>query len=127
MLICSPAISGLAPLLEAIRAGYEAHKGRANPLVRVDEDCATVTLNSFRFHIHYSCEAHVVVESAEIAKIFGAAHPQRATIATASRRYELSSDGDPQMEYFNDMLFISEAALSLPGVYVFDLEAGAFQ
>ena len=126
MLISSPTATGLQPLLDAVRAEYAAHKDSVRPDITIDGDRATITVKGFRFVIDYVCGAHVKTESAEISEHFGTKHPEKAVIATASCRYELRSDADPGMDHFNDMVFISTAAASLPGVFVFDPAAGMF-
>ena len=72
------------------------------------------------------CGAHVQAEAADIAARHAATHPDRDAMAGAACRYELSSDPDPAMAHFNDRVFISTAAQTLPGVHVFDPQAGAF-
>jgi hypothetical protein len=43
------------------------------------------------------------------------------------RRFELTSDDDPEMDHLNDMIFICQAAETIGHVYIFDPQAGEFQ
>jgi hypothetical protein len=89
-------------------------------------DELTVAVGSFHFHIAFSDQPRVLQESIEIAAEFAADRPDRAAIARAACRFELSSDDDPDMDHFNDMLFICHAAESLGPVYIFDPQEGEF-
>lgn len=86
----------------------------------------TVVVDGFHFYIDYSDQPHVLEESIEIASEFAADRPDRAAIAKTSCRFELSSDDDPDMDHFNDMLFLCHAMESLGPMYIFDPQEGEF-
>jgi len=120
-------IKSVAPYEQAIRQVYSDISGGHRPVFKSKGDSVEISFGQFRFYVDISCAPHVLVESKEMAQNYAKAHPARNRIATASCRYELSSDDDPEMKYFNDMVFLTEAANSLPGTFVFDPYAGEFQ
>lgn len=127
ILLTSPDIKGTEPYARAIEQEYATHKGGVRPLVKLVGDSIEIVFGQFKFYVDVSCAPHVLEESAEIALQFAKGHPEQRRIAQAACRYELHSDEDRDMEYFNDMVFLSEAASSLAGAFVFDPQAGEFQ
>jgi hypothetical protein len=129
LLILAPIESSpnLEKLEVAVRSGFSSLRPPQKVSTSLKNGKLTVAVNGFRFFIEFSCEAHVLEESREIAEQFAADHPSRAAIAAASCRFELSSDDDPEMEHFNDMILICHAAEALGPVFIFDPQAGEFQ
>jgi hypothetical protein len=76
--------------------------------------------------LYFEGEPHVLVESEEIAEHYAASHPERKTIAACKRRLSMSGDDDPNMDHFNDYVFVMEVLESFPGVYLFDPREGSF-
>lgn len=123
LLILAPAeISpSLEKLAKAIRTQFSTPNEKRKITVSIRGGTLRVTIeNKFRFFIGFSSEPHVLKESQEIAEKFAAQHPDHAAIAAASCRFELGSGRDPQMDHFNDMVFICHAAESLGRVYIFN-------
>lgn len=87
----------------------------------------TVAYGDFHFRIDYQAGALVAEESREMAIRHAATHPARNRIQAAHSRYELSADADPDMDHFNDFLFISERIADLGEVHVFDPQTGGFE
>ena len=81
---------------------------------------------TYHFIIHYSCAPHVVIESREIAARFGMTHAAKDRIAHAQARFETSAPDDPEMAYFNDYLYIGEAAERKGPVFRFDQSSATF-
>lgn len=79
----------------------------------------TLRVDKFPFFIGYSDAPHVLQESKEFAELFGPPE-KRVDIATASSRFELRAGHDPNMDHFNDMIFICQAAESMGPIYLFD-------
>ena len=126
ILIPAETSSSLKKLKDAIRAQFSSFTPPQKVTLSIGGDTLTVTVNKFRFFIGFSCEPHVLLESQEIAERFGAQHPARAAIATASCRFELSSAVKNAMDHFNDIIFICHAAESIGPVYIFDPRAKEF-
>lgn len=63
---------------------------------------------------------HVVDESEEIARRYAASHAHRDRIARCAVRFSTSGDDDPNMDHFNDYLYVGEAIGRLGRVYRFD-------
>ena len=110
----------LKKLKDAIRAQFASLNLPQKVVVSLRGDSLTVTIGNFRFFIGFSCEPHVLLESQEIAERFAAQHPARDAIAAVSCRFELSSSNDPNMDHFNDIVFICQAVESLGPVYIFN-------
>jgi hypothetical protein len=128
LLILAPAETSpsLKKLAVAIRSQFSSLKPPNKISTSLRGGTLTVKVNQFRFFIGFSCEPHVLQESQDIAERFAAQHPARAAIAAASCRFELSSGRDPQMDHFNDMIFICHAAEAIGPVYIFDPRAKEF-
>ena len=128
LLILSSAES--SPSLDKLEAAVRAEFGSQTPphpiTTSIEADQLTVVVEGFHFYIDFADQPHVLEESVEIAEEFAADRPDRAVIARASSRFELSSDDDPDMDHINDMLFICHAAESLGPVYIFDPKEGEF-
>jgi len=80
----------------------------------------------YLFEVARESVPHVLDESAEIAAKYGAAHPDRARIARCTKRFCTQADDDPDMEHFNDYLFVGEALARLGKVYRFDQSSCEF-
>jgi len=87
----------------------------------------TIAYGDFHFRIGYQSGDLAAQESLEIAAAYATAHPARDKIRQTYARYELTSDFDPDMDHFNDLLFITEKIESLGEVYTFDPQEEAFQ
>lgn len=126
LMLSNPDTASLIRLQVAIVETYASHSTGESPTLQIVGDRLTVRFGTFHFHIDVGCQPHVLEESREIAAEFAIGMPQQAAIAACACRFELTSDDDPDMDYFNDMAYLTEAAESLGGVYTFDSRAGAF-
>lgn len=81
---------------------------------------------NYDFHADYDRSPHVLEESADIAARFGAKTGKQERIAACSSRFEVRADDDPDMSYFDDFLYIIEAAQRLGEIYAFDTSSGTF-
>jgi hypothetical protein len=82
-----------------------------------------VTLHdaSWTLSLFLNSSAYVRDEAKEIVQKFGCGRPDAEALATASRRIELiSTDESPEMEHFNDFVYVVEVLQSFPGVAVFE-------
>lgn len=119
-----------SPSLEKLEVAVQAEFASQTPpqpvVTSLEADELTVTVEGFRFYIDFADQPQVLEESRELAAEFATDRPDRAAIAKASCRFELSSDDDPDMDHFNDMLFICHAAESIGAMFVFDPQEGEF-
>lgn len=127
MILASPETS---PNLEKLETAVRVEFGSQTPpqpvTTSIEAEKLTVLVDGFHFHIAFADQPYVLEESIEIAAEFAADRPDRAAIAKAACRFELSSDDDPDMDHFNAMLFICHALESLGPVYIFDPQEGEF-
>jgi hypothetical protein len=118
--------TNLEKLEAAVRAEFASQTPPQAIVTAIKADQLTVSVDGFQFYIDFDDQPHVLAESSEIAAEFAADRADRAAIAKASARFELSSDDDPDMDHFNDMLFICHAAESIGAMYIFDPQEGEF-
>lgn len=102
--------------------------GKAGSPAAITLSSQTIVLKWPKYQIGVAREQlpHIAEESAEIAERFAKNHPERDRIAACQCRFATSGDDDPDMIYFNDYLFIGEAAQRLGKVYRFDSSACEF-
>ncbi|MGI4869598.1 MAG: hypothetical protein ACRYFX_00295 [Janthinobacterium lividum] len=119
-------LAGLQACLQALSAQLNQ---APKPTLTLDGNELTVAFEEYSFHIYYATEAHVQEEALEIA----ATNPDTlvdlaeqpidpARLGTCTRRFELWGDPDPDMDYFNDSLYILEALEELEGVIIPQLD-----
>lgn len=92
-------------------------QGEANLVVRWSE---------WAFRFAYENDPQVLEESQEIAEHYGSSRSDDSRIAACRRRITVMGDADPNMDQFNDYLFIEEVLMKLPGVILFDPQEKAF-
>lgn len=91
----------------------------ATNIVRKD-NCILLSQAGWTISVYLSEEAHVAQESEEIAE-FLATYPQSNEISKCKRRVEIiSSDPDPNMDYFNDYIILCGILEEFQGVILFD-------
>jgi len=115
----------LAAFADAIRTSLS---GSTDGLPRINTSEHEILVNwpSFALTLCKEDEPHVAEESAELAGRYARNHPDRERIARCQRRYSVSADPDPDMDHFNDYVFVCNAAEKLARVYVFDSQSGEF-
>jgi hypothetical protein len=91
-----------------------------------DEANLVVRWTEWAFRIAYEADPNVLEESREIAERYGASRPDESLLAACRRRITVMGDADPNMDHFNDYLFIEEVLMKLPGVILFDPQEKAF-
>lgn len=90
------------------------------------EGSLVVRWKGWAFRIAYEADPQVLEDSKEIAEHYGANRPDESLIAACRRRISVTGDADPNMDHFNDYLFIEEVLMKLPGVILFDPQEKAF-
>ncbi len=126
-ILSDPNTASLRLLEQAIVAEYASHNDSIAPRIINSGERLAVEFEGFSFLIDLNCGSSVQQECDDAANNFAAEHPQKALIAGSRCRFELSSDDDFEMDYFNDLMFLSTAAESLGGVFTFDARQGEFQ
>ncbi len=76
------------------------------------------------YYLTWSDEAHVAIESAEIAHHFASKRDDQSVIASSKRRIEGGGDADPNMDYFGIHISVREVLEAIPDVYHFDSHEG---
>lgn len=94
-------------------------------IIQRHETVIEVIIGEWNCCVYLSSEPHVLVESQEMAELFAAARPDREEIATCNRRFEVIGT-DPNMDYFNDYLFVLQVLESFPSVKVWEGAAQEF-
>lgn len=89
-------------------------------IVQQHETVIEIVIRGWTCSVHLSSEPHVLIESQQMAEIFAAARLDKDEIATCNRRFEVISEPDPNIDYFNDYIFILQALESFPGIKIWD-------
>ncbi|MCU0479942.1 MAG: hypothetical protein MUE54_01865 [Anaerolineae bacterium] len=76
------------------------------------------------FNLYWETQPHVLEESQEIAQIFAKNRPDKDIIGKCHRRITTASNPDPDMEYFNDYVYVLQVFERIPDSYIFDNQAG---
>lgn len=76
------------------------------------------------FHVHLEDEPHVAIESEEIAGMFKNKRPDWEVIASSDKRISTHAMPDPNMDHFNDYVFVMEVLEAIPELYIFDPNDG---
>ena len=106
-------------LADELRRFYSGKQGAPTDILHSGQDIRLRWPN-YVLEIARSTLPLVVEESAEVAERFAARHPAHDRIASCACRFEMSGDDDPDMEHFNDYLYVGEALARLGRVYCFD-------
>ncbi len=80
--------------------------------------------NDWLFHLHLEDEPHVALESREIAATVVNKRADGDLIASSDKRITTYGMLDPDMEHFNDYVFVIEVLESVPQLYIFDPNDG---
>ncbi len=126
LILVDPVLSITAEQLAAELNRF--YVGKAGGPSEIRHSGADVTLRwpDYELTIGRSCVPHVLKESQELAESCGAQHPDRERIALCECRFEVSGADDPDMEHFNDYLFVGEALERLGRVYRLEQASGEF-
>ena len=124
-------IADARTLLEARFAGHNDLMVRSGKWLEVKSS------DGWALRLSYHAETFVLEESAEIAqslrdgKLTAAApelleRSKAVNLETFPARFEISCKPDPNMDHFNDYLYVLEALQSLEGSVAFDHSNGMF-
>ncbi|WP_139271163.1 hypothetical protein [Atopomonas hussainii] len=107
---------------QEIQSFYASSAGE-KPVLKVNDQNIVVAFEGIQFSIDRNCSPQVALESKELSRF---AMSNREEIANSTCRLEISSAPDPQMNYFNDFLFLIQCAEQLGTVWVFNTRQGEF-
>ncbi len=85
--------------------------------LRYEGSNISLASGNWTIRLFLNSEASVIEESREIAQILPG---MAAAIARCNRRVEVSSAPDPNMDYFNDYVFVIHVLESFEGVITLD-------
>lgn len=88
--------------------------------LEVGDTDLTLTIEEWEMIISLNNSPHVLAESKEMAEEFAAARPDKDEIAACDRRFEISTDADADMEYFNDYALMTERLGNLEGAKIWE-------
>jgi len=83
----------------------------------------SIQFSDWKIELHLADEPFVAEESMDIAEYF-ADCPRSAEIAQCTRRVEIGGDPDPNMDHFNDFVYLCQVLEKFQGVILFDPELG---
>jgi hypothetical protein len=108
--------------LETLQASLDAFYSKIKRPYRsaISGNQLTLTLADYKFYVYYATEAHVLEESREMAQTYIGDASTKAAIARCATRFEMHGDDDPDMDYFNDSLYLQEQIEALGTVYILD-------
>jgi hypothetical protein len=112
--------------LEIVRALQVKFSSLSTRQVVVSEKHCEVRHNGWALRIHWEEEAGVVDEIKEFVYRKAANRPDQARIASFNRLVTTAADPDPNMDYFNDYVFVLEVLENFAGTYLFDPNNGTF-
>lgn len=116
-------------LADLLRQDFASDPGAA---IRIEDAAAqpipsvAVRWDGWSFRLSVEDQPHVRAESEGIAEAFASGRPNRDLIASCRRRISVAADPDPDMDHFNDYLFIMERLGKLTGVILFDPKVPEF-
>lgn len=92
---------------------FASMPGDNKPLVVLTGEKLVVTFeDGYNFYIHFAADLHVSIEASEIADQFEtdwSGEPlDKEVLRQSTQRIELNGDHDPDMDHFNDSLFLLE-------------------
>jgi hypothetical protein len=97
---------------------------KTRPDFQISQRADYIELNftNYRFYVGIADEPHVLREAQEIAAEF----PEVEFKGEYDKRIEISADDDPNMDYFNDFVFIVEELQNLEGAIAYQHRIGQF-
>lgn len=85
-----------------------------------------LTWDDWGIAVGYESGDVVAEESQEIAQAYAEFRPDREAIAQCRQRIVVNSAPDPEMEHFNDFVFVLESLEKFPGAVLFDPQNESF-
>jgi hypothetical protein len=120
LILVDPDVTITAEQLAAeLRRFYQGKAGAPAEIAHAGQD-VRLRWPGYLLEVGRSSVPHVLIESQELALKFAREHPARDRIASCTCRFEVSGDDDPDMEHFNDSLYVGEALSRLGSVYRFE-------
>jgi hypothetical protein len=113
-------------LLNSISQFYGKSKGVAPQIAARGTSGIRIQFPGFGFSIVKDGASHVIEEAKEISTRYGTATGKQHRISDCNTRFDVQGDDDPDMDYFNDYLYIIEAAQKLGEAYAFDNASATF-
>lgn len=101
-----------------LKAKYE--KSMTTTVTHPESNHILIQRDSWSYYLDLSDEAHVIIESKEIAGHFAKHRDDGETIASSKTRIEGYGDADPNMKYFETYISVREVLEEIPHVYHFD-------
>lgn len=86
----------------------------------------TVKRDNWLLRVHWEDNPEFVAEANEYFKMCAVKHQDRDIISSCNRHISTAGDPDPQMDYFNDYIFVLEVLDKLENVFKFDPYDGRF-
>lgn len=74
--------------------------------------------------VYWEVNERIKDESEDIAEKFASERPDKHVIAACNRRITTAGDPDPNMDYFNEFVYVLEVFEQLANVYMFDPDNG---
>jgi hypothetical protein len=100
--------------------GFYANKKEIQ--IKISDNSVQVVYDKkYKFRLHLNEEEYVKIESEEMAET---AEKNKTEIAACRKRLEMSGDADPDMDHFNDSLFILQTLESFSDVYLYSPHEG---
>jgi hypothetical protein len=102
------------------------NKFSRNPKIAVDVNGtqALIRHGEWFLTVAWEDEPHVAIESQEIADGLARNNADHDVIVACSRRITTWGQPDPNMDYFNDYVFVLEVLESISGVFVYSEDEG---
>jgi len=116
---------GTATLASELRSFYQGSDQSAIITER-GQSGLDLQFKDYIFRLDFDRSPHVLEEAADIAARFGANTGKQQRIAACTSRFEVRADDDPEMNYFNDFMYIIEASQRIGEVYAFDTASRSF-
>jgi hypothetical protein len=92
----------------------------------ISERHVQVSWDDWSLRVYSEFEPHVLLESREIAELYGAGRSDQSEIASCANRVTIDSDDDPGMDHYNDYVFVLEVLEQLGAIALFDPVAETF-
>ena len=105
---------------------FYAGNSRAPLEIAVSAQNVILRWPEYTLKVATSSLPYVLEESSDLADKCGATHPAQGRIARCHTRFEIVGDDDPDIDYFNDYLFVGETLRRLGVVYRFDQASTEF-
>ena len=124
LLVFIPPLSSvtLEEVVEKLRTKFASQKVS---IARSGEK-VVIKRESWSLNVYWEDEPHVLEEAQEIADHFANHRPDKDVIASSQRRLTTAGDPDPNMDYFNDYVWMIEAFEAIPEFIIFDANNGKF-